>query len=623
MPTVEVRRVTDGALLGSAELHLVDRILEGELDGPVTIPAGQTWLLGRAVTEHNVIVQGRLLVRPGSHLRLRAVEHRFVGGHTHHPLASDVGLWVPDGGVLDACGTPKTPWTRATGGLTRGQRTVDVEDADGWQVGDLVAITPTIPPTPDSGKMHQDVLHCLAYDEARITAIDGRRVTLDRALLHDHPAVPIRLWDGTVQVFCAEVLNLTRDAVIEGDPLGRSHIQFLHNHQRQHISHVEIRHMGPRQTTGKETGVLGRYPLHFHMCGDGSRGSVIEGVVVHDCGNRAFVPHDSHGITFNRCVAHRTKGDAFWWDTPSLGGAFLTDDTTWRGCVASAVQVGKNDADGYRMGGFALLDGRDRSNGIEGCVSVGVCDYRSTAWAGSNAGVVWTSDGRAIWRFAGMVSHNNGGAGSFAWQNDENIHLIERLIAYHNGTYGIDHGAYSNFWHYRDCALHGNRRAGLAIHAVTRATNTTIRYYPPPWPKLTFENFSIAASPAGVTSPGHVLAVHWDRDGWTLLRGIHIADCAVGHLEPALEKGSWLRFEHLEHDGVATPWLFAPGVAADVRIDVANADETFTLRAPSWPKGDLNPAWGARVVHDHPSIPQRALQLVAAALRLPLDMLHR
>ena len=53
----------------------------------------------------------------------------------------------------------------------------------------------------------------------------------------------------------------------------------------------QLRHLGPRQPGGTTTvGVLGRYGLHFHHAHDGSRGSVVEGVVVRDCGDHAFVP---------------------------------------------------------------------------------------------------------------------------------------------------------------------------------------------------------------------------------------------------------------------------------------------------------------------------------------------
>ena len=51
----------------------------------------------------------------------------------------------------------------------------------------------------------------------------------------------------------------------------------------QALAHTEIRHVAP--------GAIGRYGLHFHLCADGSRGSVVEGVVIRDAESHAFVPH--------------------------------------------------------------------------------------------------------------------------------------------------------------------------------------------------------------------------------------------------------------------------------------------------------------------------------------------
>ena len=70
------------------------------------------------------------------------------------------------------------------------------------------------------------------------------------------------------------------------------------------------------------------YPVHFHHCHHGSRGSLVEGCVVRDS-SRAFVPHASHGITFRDCVAFGITDDAYWWDD-----AEATDDLVWDHCAA-------------------------------------------------------------------------------------------------------------------------------------------------------------------------------------------------------------------------------------------------------------------------------------------------
>ncbi len=53
----------------------------------------------------------------------------------------------------------------------------------------------------------------------------------------------------------------------------------------------------------------GDFPLHFHLNGDSVRGTLVDGVVVLNGANHAFVPHGSHGITFKDTIAeHRWHG---------------------------------------------------------------------------------------------------------------------------------------------------------------------------------------------------------------------------------------------------------------------------------------------------------------------------
>jgi hypothetical protein len=69
-------------------------------------------------------------------------------------LGSDVGLWVMGNGVLDIAGTPKLAWTRSAKAVAKGATTISLAQAPaGWQVGDEVALTPTLPPT---AKLHYD-----------------------------------------------------------------------------------------------------------------------------------------------------------------------------------------------------------------------------------------------------------------------------------------------------------------------------------------------------------------------------------------------------------------------------------------------------------------------------------
>jgi len=399
----------------------------------------------------NLIVAGVLRLHPAEDdvrhvITFREVdESAYVGGGMK-VLDSDVGLWVTDDGRLDVAGSGKTPWTRLTGPAEAGQTTIAVENAEGWQPGDRLQIVPTLPPTAGED--------CWAgYDGVTVAAVEGNRVTVEPALKFDHPEV-----NGE---WTAEVLNLTRNAVIQGTPEGRAHVIFLIE-KPQTIKNAELRHLGPRQQDddGRFThGVLGRYALHFHHNEDGSRGSVVDNVVIHSAGNHAFVPHDSHGVTFRRCITHNTFEDAYWWD-PGKGNA--TDDVLFEDCVASLVRCDPPFR-GPRLTGFNLRHGD--GNEITGCVAVGVLGR------GDSSGFHWP-DPKApigIWNFHDNLGHNNKQNGIFTWQNTGDIHLVRQFAMYHNGRNGIEHGAYKNPYFYRDGILYGNGNAGLQLHAVSRA----------------------------------------------------------------------------------------------------------------------------------------------------------
>jgi hypothetical protein len=394
----------------------------------------------------NVVVKGRLVMRPKSAnvkhklLFVGIDEGKFVGGGMD-VLDPDVGLWVMGKGRLDLAGSPKTAWTRAAGSIAAGATSIELQETPtGWRKGDEVVVAPTLDPTnPD---------HYSGFDVSAIASVEGKTVTLARPTGQSHPVVDIG--DAT---YSAEILNLSRNVQIEGAPNKRSHI-FIRSRRSQTIRNAAIRHMGPRQG---ESLVQGRYGLHFHMSGNGSRGSTVDGVVVRECGSHCFVPHLSNGVTFRDCIAYDAWQDAYWWDPLDS----LTHDIVWTHCVAALVRVAKGQAGFYQVTGFNLQDG-DR-NVCKDCVAVGI----GVDGAKSSSGFLWPSKGPTVgvWEFENCIAHNNAANGIFAWQNDSFDHVISRFTAYHNGKAGIEHGAYKNRYLYEDIKLFGSGEAALYLHA--------------------------------------------------------------------------------------------------------------------------------------------------------------
>ncbi len=543
----------------------------------------------------NVEVGGFLVMQPRSadrvhRVHFEAVDESMFQGGGMEILSSDVGLWITDDGVLEAIGSPKTSWTRARDGCSAGSNKVTVGDATGWRVGDLITIAPTGAPTPDDGRFHQSSDGSHEYDDAAISAIDGNELTLGRSLAHDHPMVSFTQWDGTSRTYGAEVLNLTRNVIVSGTESGRAHVLFLHCRKPQNVADVQFDHLGPRQSSGRrDAGVGGRYPLHMHHCGDGSRGSVIKGCLVTRSGNRAFVPHESHGVTLDGCVAHDVHGTAYWWDQPGrhnpTGEDPKTHDSLWTRCVASFVWAAPNSDNGYRLAGFNLSGGNHNSNALIDSVAVGVTSERVTMNNGANSGFHWTEHGQAVWVFEGCLAHNVAGDGILSWQNDEEVHLLTDFTAYHCGAHGIEHGAYSNFYSYSRLTLVGNRMSGIGCHAVTRRTGSVRRRWTDNGdqaPSLSFTDVRIdgmGITKDGVQGLSHKFASN--EDGPTLMENFSISGTTrSGLFENEGKNAPYYVLKDWNAEGVDAV-VFDDGAPTDTRVDVENVNgdgETYTMR---------------------------------------------
>jgi hypothetical protein len=397
----------------------------------------------RLTSSRNILVRGRLVMRPHDHkIKHRLVfdgvkEGDFVGGGMD-PIDSDVGLWVIESGKLKIVGAKKRDWTRVVGHVASGATDITLgAHPSGWRRGDEIVIAPT-----DTAA---DRDHFERFDGATVQAINDKTITLSTPTSFAHPEV-----QGDKQVFRAEVLNLTRNVVIQGTPGGRAHI-FIRSSKPQKIKNCVIRHMGPRKKGEK---VLGRWPLHFHHSHNGSRGSLVEGVVARDAGSHAFVTHVSHGIKVRNCIAYDVLETPFWWDEKIEDAS---DDILWDHCVAGLVGVEQGSESAFRVSGYALRSGK--GNVCRGCVAIGVRGIDKAA------GFFWPQPQAGVWTFNNALSHNNKFMGGFAWENDSDPHTIDGFTAYHNGSNGIDHGAYINCFRYKNLELIEN---GFEMHARSR-----------------------------------------------------------------------------------------------------------------------------------------------------------
>ena len=428
-------------------------------------------------TTGNFVVHGKLVMKPANPTIVHRIvfvgvdEDRFVGGG-HEVLGTDVGLWVMHHARLDLSGAPKRAWARAAGGLTEGSTTVEIDAApEGWLPGDEVAIAPTARPGETH---HRD------FQVARIASISDHTVTLDRPLVHDHPVAT----SSTGRALGPEVMNLTRNVRIEGTRNGRAHV-FIHAHLPQRIRFASVRYTGPRRQRGSVSkSVLGRYGIHFHHSYDGSRGSVVEGTVVRDCGNHCFVPHTSHGVRFTECIAFDALESPYWWDEGDT-----THDTVWEDCVAARVEADDQTV-AHDLTGFFL--GRGTGNTARRSTAVGV-GGRLTA-----SGFQWPPEpANGVWTFEDCIAHNNAADGIFVWQRISDVSEIVRFTGYHNAKAGIEHGSFRNPFAYSDSLLLGNAEAQVILHANSAVTDDK---------GLTFSSVRMEGGPVGVDIVEHTIA---------------------------------------------------------------------------------------------------------------------
>jgi hypothetical protein len=174
------------------------------------------------------------------------------------------------------------------------------ESVSGWRKGDQVIITGGVRQNkirktfvfPPGG-----VRDRTQTEERTIVAIDGSKLTLDKALEYDH------VGSGD---FRTEVANLSRNVVVESaDPAKQRGHTMYHRNSAGSISYAEFRHLG-------KEGVLGRYSLHFHLCGDTMRGSSVIGASIWDSGNRWITIHGTNFLIVRDCVGYNSIGHGFF-----------------------------------------------------------------------------------------------------------------------------------------------------------------------------------------------------------------------------------------------------------------------------------------------------------------------
>lgn len=225
---------------------------------------------------------------------IRLVHFEGMNKETLPAIINCGGRWETHGAPLNRT------WLKLGASVKAGESAVKLSaPVTGWRMGDKVIITASKESYGGGNTFRQSAKspRKVQTEERRITALDGDRVTLDRALDYAH------LGEGDYR---SEVANLSRNVVLESAaPDGvRGHTMF-HRDSTGGISYAEFRHLG------KEN-VLGKYALHFHLVRDSMRGSGVLGASIWDSHNRWLTIHGTDFLVVRDCVGYQSVGHGFF-----------------------------------------------------------------------------------------------------------------------------------------------------------------------------------------------------------------------------------------------------------------------------------------------------------------------
>ncbi len=253
-----------------------------------THPADTKPSTGRPATVACLCCDGRpalLVGAPGTPIaagKTATIRLHYIDGMDKESCPSIVCC----GGRMDFHGQPLSrTWVKLGKDATGAELTLS-EAVTGWRVGDRVIVTTS---AASFGSRGTEVHTIRAIDEAKITL--------------NQPLESRRAGEGE---FRAEVANLTRNVVVESaSPDGvRGHTMY-HAGSAGSIHFAEFRHLGKK-------GVLGRYPIHFHLCRDTMRGSSVVGASVWDSHNRWVTVHGTEYMVVRDCVGYQSTGHGFF-----------------------------------------------------------------------------------------------------------------------------------------------------------------------------------------------------------------------------------------------------------------------------------------------------------------------
>lgn len=251
-------------------------------------------------------------------------EAAFIGADlrgapgNHDVVETDTGFWnVLDHATTDIRGTAVLAWTRLGRAALAGERTVRMRESDGPLIGWVPGVQVGLASSNTKGARGENFWK--EHEELVIERVDGFDVTFTTPLRFDHPMMDYE--DGVS--LGAQAGHLSRTVRMAGRPGQRPHLIYTSHHEPHFLQWVEFEQFGTK-------GRLGRYVVHEHHCGEGSRGSVLEGLVAKHCANSFVVNHASNGTYVSNTVGFDVEDGAIqrWFGVDSGQPQFIVQPDT-------------------------------------------------------------------------------------------------------------------------------------------------------------------------------------------------------------------------------------------------------------------------------------------------------
>ena len=194
------------------------------------------------------------------------------------------------GGTLSLHGDTTNSWTKLAKTAEAGSSSIEVLNASGWRVGDVIVLASTD-------------FDPYQAERRAIAAINGNTITLDKKLDYMHFGKITFNVDER-----GEVGMLTRNILIQSSPdsektLFGGHVMAMAG-SKMYVSGVELNHMGQNMH-------LARYPIHWHLVGD-AKGQYVKNSAIHDTYSRCVTVHGTNYVHVENNVTYNNIGHCFF-----------------------------------------------------------------------------------------------------------------------------------------------------------------------------------------------------------------------------------------------------------------------------------------------------------------------